>query len=145
MKGILLALLHGKNAFLDLATGEGKTCVGTLMMAMQWAEGHTVHVATSDFTLAERDHKKAKPFWDYVGAHTGLINGDSTREEHKPSGVYYSTPAGFSLYMQRMALAHTPIGEDNEIIDLILDEADKTILDPNSEYIVAGGDDEYYS
>jgi len=60
--------------FIELATGEGKTLVGTLPSVIAGFRGRGCHVLTVNDYLAERDAVLMKPLYKYCGLSVASIN-----------------------------------------------------------------------
>ena len=65
----------------EMKTGEGKTLVGTLAVALNALSGKGVHVVTVNDYLASRDAKELEPLYNFLGFSVGalFIRGASTK------------------------------------------------------------------
>jgi len=82
--GIVLHL--GKIA--EMKTGEGKTLVATLPLALNALSGEGVHLVTANDYLARRDAGWMAPVYHGMGLSTGVIVGDP----HQPDGSFVYDP-----------------------------------------------------
>ena len=67
----------------EMATGEGKTLVGTLPVYLNALTGRGVHVVTVNDYLAERDHEELGPVFERLGLTTSLIVNGMTPPERR--------------------------------------------------------------
>lgn len=86
------AMLQGMIA--EMATGEGKTLVATLVACTAAAAGASVHVITVNDYLAERDAETNTPLYNFFGIKVGVIlqgmEPDKRRAEYACDVVYVS-------------------------------------------------------
>ncbi|MDQ6636904.1 MAG: preprotein translocase subunit SecA [Candidatus Dormibacteraeota bacterium] len=81
-----IVLHHGKIA--EMKTGEGKTLVATLPLALNALSGEGVHLVTANDYLARRDAGWMAPVYHGMGLSTGVIVGDP----HQPNGSFVYDP-----------------------------------------------------
>ena len=67
----------------EMKTGEGKTLVGTLAVALNALNGKGVHVVTVNDYLASRDAKELEPLYNFLGYSVGAITSDISSEEQR--------------------------------------------------------------
>ncbi len=128
---VLNAMIQGGNMMSQINTGEGKGLITALFAAMQWVEGQTVDVCTSNMELAQRDLQENASFFNYLGISTGLIFAGSNDKAYKIDGINYSDVAQLSLFQSRLKIEQIPLPEHRS---LVLDEGDFTILDDSTQY-----------
>ncbi len=71
------AIATASGAIIEMQTGEGKTMVCGLAAIIRSVFDLSVHVATTNAYLAERDHETVKPIFDLIGASSKFIGPDS--------------------------------------------------------------------
>jgi len=105
----LISIFHSGAHSEEITSGEGKSLIMGIRLALSWAKGRTAHCATKEYALSEKACADNQKFFEFIGAKSGVIYPDSPRKAHQLGGIYFSTHAGHSLYRQRMELAGTPI------------------------------------
>ncbi|MBE0478518.1 preprotein translocase subunit SecA [Candidatus Aerophobetes bacterium] len=76
-------VLH-RGAIAEMANGEGKTLVATLVAYLNGLEGKGVHIVTVNDYLARRDREWMGPVYEFLGLSVGVIqNGMSPPERKK--------------------------------------------------------------
>lgn len=78
-----MVLHEGKIA--EMRTGEGKTLVGTLAVALNALSGKGVHVVTVNDYLARRDATWMGQIYDFLGLSVSVINGQNTSFIYDPT------------------------------------------------------------
>ncbi|RVZ16439.1 preprotein translocase subunit SecA, partial [Helicobacter pylori] len=73
-----MVLNDGKIA--EMKTGEGKTLVATLAVALNALKGESVYVVTVNDYLAHRDSKEMEPLYQFLGYSVGTITA-SVRDD----------------------------------------------------------------
>ena len=59
----------------EMKTGEGKTLVGSLAVALNALSGKGVHVVTVNDYLASRDANELSPLYNFLGFSVGAVVG----------------------------------------------------------------------
>lgn len=104
-------ILHqGKIA--EMATGEGKTLVGTLPIFLNALPGRGVHVVTVNDYLAKRDSAWMAPIFEFHGLSVDCIdnhqpNSESRRKAYK-SSITYGTNNEFGFDYLRDNMVNSP-------------------------------------
>ncbi len=80
---ILAGLLLARGIIGQVATGEGKTLIGTLPVYLWGLTGQGVHVVTSNQYLAERDFELMGPVYSYLGLSVGVLKEQESPEEKR--------------------------------------------------------------
>src|SRR5260370_23270299 len=75
-------VLH-RGRIAEMATGEGKTLVGTLPLYLNALEGKGVHVVTVNDYLARRDREWMGPVYEFLGLSIGVIQHDMPNEARR--------------------------------------------------------------
>ena len=99
------ALVHG--AILEMQTGEGKTLVATLPLALYALAGKGAHLATVNDYLARRDAEWMRPIFESLGLTVGIIESqmdfDARRKAYACDVTYgTSTEFGFDFLKDRL-------------------------------------------
>lgn len=129
---VLAALRLLKGAFVEMATGEGKTLVTALAAAVQGQSGR-VHVVTANPYLAERDALSMRPLYAEMGLTVSYLLAEQSRDERREAykaDIVYSTASelGFdwlreNLVKRQEDRVQPPLGF------AIIDEVDAVLLD----------------
>ncbi len=128
----------------EMKTGEGKTLVGTLAVALNALGGKGVHVVTVNDYLASRDAKELEPLYNFlgfsVGAITGEINEDGLRKEQYLADITYGTNNEFGFDFLRDNM-HYELDEkvQREYNFVIVDEVDSILIDEARTPLIISG------
>jgi preprotein translocase subunit SecA len=102
-------VLH-QGALAELATGEGKTLVATLPVALNALEGKGVHVTTVNDYLARRDGEWTGAIYNALGLSVGVLQmqmSEQDRARAYRSDITYGTASefGFDFLRDRLKVA----------------------------------------
>jgi len=128
----------------EMKTGEGKTLVGTLAVALNALSGKGVHVVTVNDYLASRDAKELEPLYNFlgysVGALTGDIQEDGHRKEQYIADITYGTNNEFGFDFLRDNM-HYDLEEkvQREHNFVIVDEVDSILIDEARTPLIISG------
>ena len=139
------AVLHeGKIA--EMKTGEGKTLVATLAVALNALTGKGVHVVTVNDYLARRDAEWMGPVYRGLGLSVGVIQHSSTPAERRKAylaDVTYVTNAelGFDYLRDNMAISpdQLVLRHDTPLHYAIIDEVDSILIDEARTPLIISG------
>jgi preprotein translocase subunit SecA len=139
------AVLHeGKIA--EMKTGEGKTLVATLAIALNALDGKGVHLVTVNDYLARRDAEWMSPIYRGLGLSVGIIQNSSTPEERRNAylcDVTYVTNSELGFDYLRDNMAITPDGlvlrHDTPLHYAIIDEVDSILIDEARTPLIISG------
>ena len=163
---IIGALATAAGAIIEMQTGEGKTIVCGLAALIRAATDDSVHVATTNDYLAERDHESVKAIFEPLQVTSAFI-GTLTNEFEKMAGyrcnIVYAPGYVFGFdYLrdqtkirdaERLVLGREILeqfNQDDTVTNLvqpfrqsiIVDEADSVLIDEStSPLILSGGAD----
>ena len=137
--GIVLA----NNSIAEMATGEGKTLVGTLPVYLHALAGKGVHVVTVNDYLAERDSVWMGHLYGYLGLSVGCILNNmrpSQRQEHYGRDITYGTNNEFGFDYLRDNMC----GDVSELVQrdhffAIVDEVDSVLIDEARTPLIISG------
>ena len=139
-------VLHcGKIA--EMKTGEGKTLVATLPVALNALSGKGVHVVTVNDYLATRDAQWMGKLYNFLGLSVGVIvNGldDQARKEAYGADITYGTnnEFGFDYLRDNMKFYATQLVQRGHNF-AIVDEVDSILIDEaRTPLIISGASDE---
>jgi len=139
------AVLHeGKIA--EMKTGEGKTLVATLAVALNAMVGKGVHLVTVNDYLARRDAEWMGPIYKGLGLTVGVVQNHSSPEERRKAylcDVTYVTNSelGFDYLRDNMAVApeQLVLRHDTPLHYAIIDEVDSILIDEARTPLIISG------
>ena len=140
-----IVLHRGKIA--EMKTGEGKTLVATLPVALNALSGKGVHVVTVNDYLATRDAQWMGKLYNFLGISVGVIvNGldDQARKEAYGADITYGTnnEFGFDYLRDNMKFYATQLVQRGHNF-AIVDEVDSILIDEaRTPLIISGASDE---
>ena len=136
-------VLHsGKIA--EMATGEGKTLVGTLPIYLNALPGRGVHVVTVNDYLAKRDSAWMGPLYQFHGLSIDCIdnhqpNSDSRRSAYN-SDITYGTNNEFGFDYLRDNMVTSPAElVQRDLNFAIVDEVDSVLVDDARTPLIISG------
>jgi preprotein translocase subunit SecA len=119
-----MVLHDGKIA--EMKTGEGKTLVATLAIALNAMTGKGVHLVTVNDYLASRDAKEMSPLYEFLGYSVGVVLEDMHNPAEKKAAydadITYGTnnEFGFDYLRDNMSYSKDQMvqrGHNFEIVD----------------------------
>ena len=140
-----IVLHRGKIA--EMKTGEGKTLVATLPVALNALSGKGVHVVTVNDYLATRDAQWMGKLYNFLGLSVGVIvNGldDQARKEAYGADITYGTnnEFGFDYLRDNMKFYAEQLVQRGHNF-AIVDEVDSILIDEaRTPLIISGASDE---
>ncbi|MGZ5192600.1 MAG: preprotein translocase subunit SecA [Kaistella sp.] len=136
-------VLHsGKIA--EMATGEGKTLVGTLPIYLNALPGRGVHVVTVNDYLAKRDSAWMGPLYQFHGLTIDCIdlhqpNSDARRKAYHSSITYgTNNEFGFDYLRDNMVTSPEELVQ-GELNFAIVDEVDSVLVDDARTPLIISG------
>ena len=147
-----VVLHQGKIA--EMATGEGKTLVGTLPVFLNALTGNGVHVVTVNDYLAKRDSEWMGPLYMFHGLSVDCIdkhqpNSESRRRAYQADITFgTNNEFGFDYLRDNMAMSPKDLVQRRHNY-AIVDEVDSVLIDDaRTPLIISGpvpqGDDQLY-
>jgi len=128
----------------EMKTGEGKTLVATLPVALNAMTGRGVHVVTVNDYLASRDAVELEPLYNFlgytVGAIVGSIRDDEQRKEQYSSDITYGTNNEFGFDYLRDNMNYDleeKVQRDHYFV--IVDEVDSILIDEARTPLIISG------
>jgi len=137
-----LVLHDGRIA--EMKTGEGKTLVGSLAVALNAMTGEGVHVVTVNDYLASRDAKELEPLYNFLGFSVGVLTGDipdeTFRKEQYNADITYGTnnEFGFDFLRDNMHYSLEEKVQRNYNF-VIVDEVDSILIDEARTPLIISG------
>ena len=128
----------------EMKTGEGKTLVGSLAVALNALSGKGVHVVTVNDYLASRDANELSPLYNFLGFSVGAVVGglrnDTERREQYACDITYGTNNEFGFDYLRDNMNY----DINEKVQrghnfVIVDEVDSILIDEARTPLIISG------
>ncbi len=128
----------------EMATGEGKTLVATLPLALNALTGRGVHLVTVNDYLARRDAEWMGKLYEMLGLTTGIVVHDQSPEERRRQyacDITYGTNAEFGFdYLRDNGMATT---KEQQVQRghwfAIVDEVDSILIDEARVPLIISG------
>ncbi|GAA9306111.1 preprotein translocase subunit SecA [Helicobacter pylori] len=137
-----MVLNDGKIA--EMKTGEGKTLVATLAVALNALKGESVFVVTVNDYLAHRDSKEMEPLYHFLGYSVGTITAsvrdDDERLEIYSKDIVYGTnnEFGFDYLRDNMKYSLEHKVQKSHAF-AIIDEVDSILIDEARTPLIISG------
>ena len=138
------AMVLHEGRIAEMKTGEGKTLVGSLAVALNALSGNGVHVVTVNDYLASRDANELKPLYNFLGFSVGAVIGglknDQERREQYACDITYGTNNEFGFDYLRDNMNYD-ISEkvQREHNFVIVDEVDSILIDEARTPLIISG------
>ncbi|WP_104740730.1 preprotein translocase subunit SecA [Helicobacter bizzozeronii] len=136
-----MVLHEGKIA--EMKTGEGKTLVATLAVALNALSGQSVHVVTVNDYLAQRDAAQMQPLYNFLGYSVGVVTAglyDTDRLEVYANNVVYGTNNEFGFdYLRDNMKYSLEQKAQKEHAFAIIDEVDSILIDEARTPLIISG------
>ena len=132
-----------RNKIAEMKTGEGKTLVSTLPIALRALYGKGVHVVTVNDYLAKRDAEWMTPIYNFLGLEVGLIYANQEYEDKKAAyrkDITYGTnnEFGFDYLRDNMAQTKEQLTQSN-LFYSVIDEVDSILVDEARTPLIISG------
>jgi len=128
----------------EMKTGEGKTLVATLAVALNAMNGKGVHVVTVNDYLASRDAQEMGVLYEFLGYSVGCITADVHDEEYRKAqyaaDITYGTnnEYGFDYLRDNMKVrADEKVQREHHYA--IVDEVDSILIDEARTPLIISG------
>ena len=138
----------------EMKTGEGKTLVATLAVALNAMLGRGVHLVTVNDYLAKRDAQEMGQLYEFLGYTTGCITSeiydDFERKAQYSADITYGTNNEFGFdYLRDNMKTNQEEKVQREHYFAIVDEVDSILIDEARTPLIISGptqrDQKYYS
>ncbi len=128
----------------EMKTGEGKTLVATLAVALNAMKGNGVHIVTVNDYLARRDGEDMGVLYSFLGYTTGiLLEGEydsAVKREQYYSDITYGTNNEFGFDYLRDNMSYTKEQKVQRDYDfVIVDEVDSILIDEARTPLIISG------
>src|SRR5690606_40748523 len=144
-----IVLHEGKIA--EMATGEGKTLVGTLPAYLNALSGQGVHIVTVNDYLARRDAEWNGPLFEFHGLRVDCIDkhqpNSPARRNAYLADIVFGTNNEFGFDYLRDNMAQAPEGlVQRKLHFAMVDEVDSVLIDDaRTPLIISGRSEEHTS
>mgnify|MGYP001479194524 CR=1 FL=1 len=142
-----IALHQGKIS--EMKTGEGKTLVSTLAIALNALTGRGVHVITVNEYLAERDSQWMGHLFNFLGIEVGCIFSQMPREQKKDAyskDVTYGVNSRFCFDYLEDNMSYRPEEQvQRNHVYAIVDEVDSVLIDEARTPMILSGQADFSS
>ena len=128
----------------EMKTGEGKTLVATLPVALNAMSGKGVHVVTVNDYLAKRDGTEMGELYAFLGYETGIIleseNDHSVKRAQYAADITYGTnnQFGFDYLRDNMSYTREQMVQRGHNF-VIVDEVDSILIDEARTPLIISG------
>ncbi|MEA3315761.1 MAG: preprotein translocase subunit SecA [Campylobacterota bacterium] len=127
----------------EMKTGEGKTLVGALTVALNAMSGKGVHVVTVNDYLASRDAKELEPLYNFLGFSVGAVTGEVSGEDRKHQyscDITYGTnnEFGFDFLRDNMNYSKDEKVQKSHSF-VVVDEIDSILIDEARTPLIISG------
>jgi len=136
-------VLH-ENSIAEMKTGEGKTLVATLAVALNAMLGRGVHIVTVNDYLAKRDSEEMGQLYNFLGYSVGCLTDDiydeSVKKAQYDADITYGTnnEYGFDYLRDNMKTrAEEKVQRDHYYA--IIDEVDSILIDEARTPLIISG------
>ena len=135
--------LH-KGMIAEMATGEGKTLVGTLPVALNALTGRGVHLITVNDYLARRDSEWMGNLYRFIGLTVGCIQNDQPSQDRRAQyecDITYGTNSEFGFdYLRDNGMASS---KEQQVqrghYFAVVDEVDSVLIDEARTPLIISG------
>src|SRR5579863_5636913 len=130
----------------EMATGEGKTLVGTLPVYLNALSGRGVHVVTVNDYLAKRDSEWMGKLYGFLGLSTGVVvhsQGDYEKKAAYRADITYgqNNEFGFDYLRDNMKFSALEYAQ-RDLHYAIVDEVDSILVDEARTPLIISGQGE---
>ncbi|WP_343377766.1 preprotein translocase subunit SecA [Buchnera aphidicola (Formosaphis micheliae)] len=143
---ILGGIVLNKRCIAEMRTGEGKTLTATLPSYLHALKGKGVHIVTMNDYLAERDAKKNKPLFNFLGLTVGInISGMSIVLKRKSylSDITYGTNNEYGFdYLRDNMVFNSSDKVQRSLYYALIDEVDSILIDEARTPLIISGPSE---
>lgn len=137
-----MVLHNGKIA--EMKTGEGKTLVATLAVALNAMIDKPVHIVTVNDYLAKRDANEMGVLYEFLGYKVGIITGEERDDESKEAqyacNIIYGTNNEFGFDYLRDNMKFNARNQfQKQHFFAIVDEVDSILIDEARTPLIISG------
>ncbi len=132
-----------KGCIAEMMTGEGKTLVATLPLALNAVSGRKVFLVTVNDYLARRDADWMRPVYEFLGLTVGAIQSEMEPWDRKPvyaCDIVYGTNNEFGFdYLRDNMKTRSEDQVQSDLYYAIVDEADSALIDEARTPLIISG------
>ena len=132
-----------KGCVAEMMTGEGKTLVATLPLALNALTGRKVFLVTVNDYLARRDADWMRPVYEYLGLTVGAVQSEMSPWDRKPiydCDIIYGTNNEFGFdYLRDNMKTRLEEQVQSDLYFAIVDEADSALIDEARTPLIISG------
>lgn len=143
---IMGALILHEGKICEMKTGEGKTLVAALALAVNALSLKGVHLITVNDYLAKRDKRIMSKIYNYLGLSVGLIYSSMTtkeRQKHYLADITYVTNSQLAFdYLKDNMEYFVDKRVLREVNYCIIDEVDSILIDEGKTPLIISGEAE---
>lgn len=137
-----MVLHNGKIA--EMKTGEGKTLVATLAVALNAMIDKPVHIVTVNDYLAKRDANEMGVLYEFLGYKVGIVTGeerdDESKERQYDCNIIYGTNNEFGFDYLRDNMKFSAKNQfQKQHFFAIVDEVDSILIDEARTPLIISG------
>lgn len=136
-------VLH-EHKIAEMKTGEGKTLVATLPVALNAMTGHGVHIITVNDYLAKRDSNDLAPLYEFLGYSVGVVTSDCVDDASRIAAyacdITYGTNNEFGFDYLRDNMKYSLVDKVQRGHHFaIVDEVDSILIDEARTPLIISG------
>ncbi len=136
-------VLH-ENSIAEMKTGEGKTLVATLAVALNAMLGRGIHIVTVNDYLAKRDSQEMSPLYNFLGYSVGCltdeIGDEMTKKAQYDCDITYGTNNEYGFdYLRDNMKTRAEEKVQREHYYAIIDEVDSILIDEARTPLIISG------
>jgi preprotein translocase subunit SecA len=132
-----------KGCVAEMMTGEGKTLVATLPLALNALTGRKCFLVTVNDYLARRDADWMRPIYEYLGLSVGAVQSEMSPWDRKPiyaCDIIYGTNNEFGFdYLRDNMKTRVEEQVQKDLYYAIVDEADSALIDEARTPLIISG------
>ncbi len=143
-----IALYYG--TITELGTGEGKTASAVPFAYVYSLTGQSVHIPTTNDSLAERDESLNNPVYTSLGVTSSFVpslGSTDVKQKSYDADIVHGANSTFAFDFSRDRLAkdYTQIVQRRESVAVLIDEVDDILLDnARVPYIISQNNPNYF-
>lgn len=131
---LLILTKESGGRMVEIATGEGKSCIIAMLSAFLASSGKYVDIVTSSPVLAKRDQEKWAEFYSQVGITVSNNVDDDDKKISYQSNIVYGTVSTFASDILTQEFMKKDVRGDRKTDAVIVDEIDFMLLDQGVQF-----------
>ena len=136
MIALIDCMMHKGDVISNIDAGQGKSLIDPMKAALLWLDSDRVDLSTSSLVDAKRDIEIYAPFFTLLGIPhaSDPITSSTPIGLYNTSGINFSTMSQLCLFYSKAKGEGQQIGKPNDIVSLVMNESDYTILEDKVIY-----------